>query len=1422
MKDVFSMNDERIVKDGRMVGRMDGYRGRRTMSILCCIATFSMMAAFPVLAAAGEVVPPTVSVTSPTMGEEYVGLEPLTQVDLSFSEDVFVPSGSIRILRASRDIGGVMLTEPLSITVTRPTDSTARLTFPQVIGDRLLIVVDHSVVSQTSGLRLDGDGDTEEGGQAFFPLTVLLGDVNRNGLRDSNDAILLEFSRFCCDVDVDPVETQLDPCTFVYNAQADFNNNGCVDTVDGNVVLDYLTANVGMAMDGALNAPTVTITTVGEVNAVVELAFDEAIDTNSISAASVYATADVGAAGGVGSGVVAMPLGEPVSSNGDQTFTFTLSAVPSGEYTLHVSGAVRDISGVLMGDLAVGFTEDDPDGDGFTGDEDDCPNTPGTGQPCCNPTPQEDSDEDGVGDVCDNCLNASNADQLDTDADGMGDACDSDDDNDEVLDTFDNCPLVANPDQFDADSDAAGDACDTDDDGDDVDDVFDNCPLIANPDQGDIDCDAIGDACDSQTATLVFTQFQASYAIDGAERALTITPTTSELVAGVVYSMRLENQGNQPATNLIFEGDLPVGLDIDVFFSTLESPEFSGPLHSLSLDAMRVALPDLGAGEAFDLTLTLPITATTADCFEIVNDMVRVVSSACDTQPTVMAGTAAATNDGIAPVLSCGDLTLSNDLDTCSAEISTARLMADVPGPVGLGISDNCDGSPSVVCMVDGLNPDEFKVSLAVGEVANVSCTVMDFNGNAGSCDFELRVVDTQSPEIDTCPDNIDLTNTNGDCTEQASFAPEVSDNCPGAVVNCDATSGDDFAVGSTSVTCTATDGANNQSAACSFDVVVTDAGNPTLVCNDVTVDLDASDCSTASIFDVTADDCSSTPTVVCERVSDQQIVASGDDFAVGETVVMCTATDADSNTNSCTFMVTVNDTENPVISCPGDISSCETTVSVPNVTATDCDAGVTVQCTPSMVGGDFTFTDGQTTTVTCTASDDANNSATCSFDVVVDTNDTVAPTISCPSDISVDAAVGNLAVTVNVGSATATDVCDDVVAISGERSTAGDLDDPYPDGTTTITWTATDDAGNSTTCTQTVSVTIAADNGGGGGGGGGGGTTPDTSHITTITGVVDNDGALRLDLDSNDGASRVVVDISRGLTTTFGRSVTVNLYMNDGAPGLPGGETFEGYLAELALGATLEVETILVDGEFRAVKEITVPLSDVTALGLGPDELFIHFLNFDVTPPTWELKGTNFQGESAPTDASAIGDYGFTTTVDEVTFWVVCEEFGVFSVGQSVAAPAEIRECDTDEDCDDGVFCNGAEICDADGVCVSSRTPCSTGMICDEAADECRACMSDDECDDGVFCNGIETCDSEGACQAGADVVCSDGESCNETQGACVPLEPGAGQEIPETTTPSGICGGGGLCGTMGFLTLPMLFAGMATMRRHVRVYRR
>jgi hypothetical protein len=107
-----------------------------------------------------------------------------------------------------------------------------------------------------------------------------------------------------------------------------------------------------------------------------------------------------------------------------------------------------------------------------------------------------------------------------------------------------------------------------------------------------------------------------------------------------------------------------------------------------------------------------------------------------------------------------------------------------------------------------------------------------------------------------------------------------------------------------------------------------------------------------------------------------------------------------------------------------------------------------------------------------------------------------------------------------------------------------------------------------------------------------------------------------------------------------------------------------------------------------------------------------------------------------------------------------------------------EEEECESDEDCDDGLWCNGAETC-VDNTCqTGTAVDCDdevsyTVDSCNEETDSCDNTPDNSLCDDGLWCNGEEYCDATLGCQAGTPPDCDDGgvctiDSCNETTDSC------------------------------------------------------
>ena len=148
---------------------------------------------------------------------------------------------------------------------------------------------------------------------------------------------------------------------------------------------------------------------------------------------------------------------------------------------------------------------------------------------------------------------------------------------------------------------------------------------------------------------------------------------------------------------------------------------------------------------------------------------------------------------------------------------------------------------------------------------------------------------------------------------------------------------------------------------------------------------------------------------------------------------------------------------------------------------------------------------------------------------------------------------------------------------------------------------------------------------------------------------------------------------------------------------------------------------------------------------------------------------------ESGAANGPEVGDAPSDSSIERVDLagnWQI----------QSTPTPnsTPLAGCGVNADCDDGLFCNGAEVCNA-GTCEAGAPPaCDDGLFCNgtetcnESTDSCDAGTAP-ACDDGLFCNGTETCnESTDSCDAGTAPACDDGlfcngtETCNESTDSC------------------------------------------------------
>jgi hypothetical protein len=383
----------------------------------------------------------------------------------------------------------------------------------------------------------------------------------------------------------------------------------------------------------------------------------------------------------------------------------------------------------------------------------------------------------------------------------------------------------------------------------------------------------------------------------------------------------------------------------------------------------------------------------------------------------------------------------------------------EATGPSGAavdlsGIATDDNGHPGVSC-----TPASGTV-FQLGSTP-VSCVLTDTTTQeTATVSFTVVVVDTTPPVISGTP--ADITLQSGGSGAVATYSsPTGTDLVDGAVpVNCLPASGTTFPIGTTTVTCPAADSHGN-SAQTSFTVTVQNTP-PTIIGTpaDMTVEATSSAGATVGYQSPTATDSNGTPVPVsCAPTS-------GATFPLGTTTVTCTATGANGNSAQSSFMIMVQDRTPPMISVPQPLTvpalGPAGAATSYTVTATDAvDGPVGVTCTPA---SGATFPVG-TTTVSCTAADRAGNQATQPFTVSV--VDTLSPVLSLPGTTAVQA--GSAAGATVTFSVTAVDAVDGPVPVTCSPASGS----TFPLGQTPVSCSARDAAGNATSGSFVISVTM-------------------------------------------------------------------------------------------------------------------------------------------------------------------------------------------------------------------------------------------------------------------------------------------------------------------------------------------------------------
>ena len=469
--------------------------------------------------------------------------------------------------------------------------------------------------------------------------------------------------------------------------------------------------------------------------------------------------------------------------------------------------------------------------------------------------------------------------------------------------------------------------------------------------------------------------------------------------------------------------DVTVQLDASGAASITTGDIDNGSSDNCAIDNMSLDITSFDCSNVGANTVTLTVEDTSGN------------TSTCTATVTV--------EDNIAPVALCQDVTVQLD--------------ASGAGSITTGDIDN--GSNDA-CGIASLALDNTSFDCSNVGANTVTLTVTDVNGNVSTCTATVTVEDNIAPTALCQNVTVQLDGSGAASITTGDIDNGSNDNCGIASLALDNTTFDCSNVGANTVTLTVTD-VNGNSSTCTATVTVEDTVNPVAICQDITVQLDA----TGSVS-ITTTDIDNGSNDNCGVASLALDITSFDCTNVGPNTVTLTVTDVNGNSSTCTSTVTVEDNVDPIAVCQ-DITVQLDALGAATITASDIDNGSSDACGSISLSLDITSFDCSNVgpnTVTLTATDSEGNTATCTATVTVEDN--VAPVAQCQNvTVQLDA-LGNASITTGDIDNGSNDACG--IASLALDNTSFDCSNV---GANTVTLTVTDVNGNSSTCTATVTV---------------------------------------------------------------------------------------------------------------------------------------------------------------------------------------------------------------------------------------------------------------------------------------------------------------------------------------------------------------